>query len=63
LVLSEHYFGNYISTKKKFKMAARYNGHKDDDDHYDYSDSFVSDDDDESVKKHPTTRKVAQGTL
>ena len=44
-------------------MAARYNGHKDDDDDYDYSDSFVSDDDDESVKKHPTTRKVAQGTL
>ena len=43
-------------------MAARYNGHKDNDDDYDYSDSFVSDDDDESVKKHPI-RKVAQGTL
>ncbi|CAC5417002.1 unnamed protein product [Mytilus coruscus] len=46
-------------------MASRYNGHKDKDDYddYDYSDSFVSDEDDESVKKHsPPTRKVAQVT-
>lgn len=45
-------------------MASRYNGHKDKDDYddYDYSDSFVSDEDDESVKKQsPQTRKVAQG--
>lgn len=43
-------------------MAHRYSGSRDkDDDDYDYSDSFISDEDDESVKKHTTTRKVAQG--